>query len=237
MSIVGISKVRNEMEIIEDTVEHFLGICDRLVIYDDCSSDGTPDFLEKFDRVDVIRGDSLDRDRLRAEYVNRQRALEGAQEYSPEWILCFDADERVEMPETPLDDFDGVKMKLFDFYITPEDVDLRYTERRWLGPEYRSILMMFRNLPGLKYGYRDQREMFLPAGARILQDGYVRHYGKAVSVEEWESTCDYYSGWPEPYRSKWMARKGKAVHTKSDFGADLITWDEKEEKGYPLGVR
>ena len=36
-------------------------------------------------------------------------------------------------------------MKLYDFHITAEDVDRRYDERRWMGPEYRTILMAFRN--------------------------------------------------------------------------------------------
>ena len=123
-------------------------------------------------------------------------------------------------------------MKLFDFYITPEDVNKNYLERKWIGPEYRNILIAFRNIPGLKYSMPDQRSPFVLG--KIIIDGYVKHYGKAISVKQWEDTCEYYSAWFPKYAAKWEARKGKAVHTKSDFGRDLITWEEKDKKGIKL---
>lgn len=65
--------------------------------------------------------------------------------------------------------------------------------------------------------------------------GYVRHYGKAISVEEWEKTCDYYGKHFPQYSEKWEKRKGKAVHNGvSDFGNKLISWKEKEQKGFLL---
>ena len=127
-------------------------------------------------------------------------------------------------------------MKLFDYYITPEDVGLRYSERKWLGPEYRNILMAFRNLPTLSYHAPDQREVGIGAQGRIVTAGYVRHYGKAISVEQWEATCEYYSRHFPKYSAKWEARKGKAVHVMSDFGNELIRWEERDEKGVDLDL-
>ncbi len=127
-------------------------------------------------------------------------------------------------------------MKLFDYYITPEDVGLRYSERKWLGPEYRNILMAFRNLPTLSYHAPDQREVSIGAQGRIVTAGYVRHYGKAISVEQWEATCEYYSRHFPKYSAKWEARKGKAVHVMSDFGNELIRWEERDEKGVDLDL-
>lgn len=235
MYIAGITKVRNESHIIQDTLDHFAQHVDGIYVYDDFSTDDTPDICEAHPAVSrVIRGTFWDPDRYAAERDTRQQALEAAQADDPDWILCFDADERIEMPNKDWTQYDGVRMKLFDFYITADDVDKHYSQRHWMGPEYRSILMLYRNLPRISFEFPDQREMRLPS-KRILNAGYVKHYGKAISVEEWESTCDYYANhFPEPYRTKWANRRGKAIHTKSDFGRPLISWKQKETKGIPL---
>lgn len=235
MKVVGITKVRNESLIIQDTLDHFAEICDALTVYDDASTDETPDICEDHPAVvEVIRGSVWNPNRYDAEWQTRQRALAAALRHAPDWILCFDADERVEMPQG-WQAHRGVRMKLFDFYITEEDKALPYTERRWMGPEYREILMAYRVFPGMRFQFKDQREMRLPTQNGVLRAGYVKHYGKAISAEQWEETCDYYARhFPEPYRTKWANRKGKAVHTESDWGHPLITWGEKAAKGFPL---
>jgi glycosyltransferase involved in cell wall biosynthesis len=234
MFVAGITKVRNESEMIQDTLDHYSQWCDGIWVYDDASTDNTVEICKAHPAVErVIEGESLDPNRQRAEFQNRQSAFAASQEAKPNWIICFDADERIEMPNFDWDAYDGVRMKLFDFYITEEDVDKAWHERRWMGPEYRQILMMYRNFRGMRFQYPDQREMRLRSG-RILKDGYVKHYGKAMSVEDWEATCEYYSTWPEPYATKWKNRRGKAVHSKSDWDRTLILWEEKELYGRRL---
>jgi len=235
MKIAGITKIRNEQEIIQDTLDHF-SFCDALYVYDDCSTDdNTVNICKSHKKVEsVIHGSYWDPDRYRAETKNRQRVFEEAQKDNPEWIIYFDADERIDWNFKGYENYDGIVMKLFDFYITEEDKGKPYHERQWLGPEYRNILMMFRNVPGILYWAPDQREITLRNNARILHAGYVKHYGKAISIEEWELTCDYYATYFEKYRMKWLERKGKAIHNQSDFGRPLIKWDEKELKGVIL---
>ena len=178
----------------------------------------------------------MEKDRASAETSSRKELLELAQKYSDaDWFVYMDADERIEFDFEKLDYLpmiNGIRMKLFDFYITEEDKNKQYTQRRFIGPEYRNILMLFRNIKGLKYEKPDQRSPIVPG--RIVVDGYVKHYGKAVSMEQWEETCDYYANCFPKYSAKWKARKGKAVHTLSDFGRKLITWEEKESKGIKL---
>ena len=75
----------------------------------------------------------------------------------------------------------------------------------------------------------------------VKRAGEVKHYGKAISVEEWEKTCQYYINNRHPQGKfgvdKWKSRVGKAVHTVSDFGNLLITWEERKEKGFKLKKR
>jgi len=156
----------------------------------------------------------------------------------PDWIFCFDSDERPEIDLTGIDltKYDGIRLRLFDFYITPEDVDLSWRERRWIGPEYRDILMMFR--AAAVKGFCDREPALFEN--RILFSGFVKHYGKAISVEDWERKCTYYGEHlPEPYQTKWRNRKGKAVKRdfKSDFGLPLIKWEERIAKGIRLTGR
>jgi len=237
--IVGLTRIRNEEDIIQDTLDHMAEFCERIYVFDDASTDRTVDICKAHPKVGkVLVNPQWRRDRLTEEYRNRQMLLEMARDDSPKarWFVYMDADERIDWDFKGYESYDAVAMRLFDYYIAEGDKDKPYTEREYLGPEYRTIKMMFRNRPDAKYYRRDQREIaFLSGKVETLEAGYVKHYGKAISLEEWEKTCDYYwLNFPEPYRSKWLKRKGHAVHTESDFGRPLITWDEKEKKGVLL---
>jgi hypothetical protein len=64
--------------------------------------------------------------------------------------------------------------------------------------------------------------------SRLRTDLYCQHYGKSLSTEHWEETCDYYiKHFPfETYGRKWLARKWQAIHTQSDFMRPLYEWGE-----------
>lgn len=228
--LVGITRIRNEEAIIQDTLD-FYSFCDALYVYDDASTDDTLKICKAHRKVKgLVEGKVWDHDRHTAEHQNRQSVLDEARKDNPTWIIYFDADERIDYDFKGYQDYDGVIMKLFDYYITEEDKDSPYHQRKWLGPEYRNILMMFRNTPDVRYWFKDQREATLKPRAKILSAGYVKHYGKAISIEQWEETCEYYSKHFPEYSKKWQARKGKAIHTLSDMGRPLIRWAEKEPK-------
>lgn len=233
--IVGITRVRNESLILEDTLRHYLSRCDRVLVYDDASTDETTDIAESFDRVTLIRGETWHTNRRAEETRHRNLLLEQVRTMGAEWCLCFDADERLvgDLP-IPTDDVNGYRVRLFDGYLTEEfqnpytGGDLGRLPRMW-GPEYRDILTFFRVSASRFVG--DGNRCPRTQG-RIDPSGVmVKHYGKCLSVEHWEETCDYYSSplWPDRYRNKWSARKGKAIHTQSDFGRPLMTWEELME--------
>lgn len=236
--IIGITKVRNEAAIIKDTLDRWAAICTGgIYVYDDVSTDRTVDICKAHPAVkDVVAGTYWDPDREKAEWMNRQQILNRARmDATPDtWFVYFDADEHLYNFEefglfiTP--GINAVACRLYDFYITPEDVNKSYLEREWIGPEFRTIVFFFRNMPGIQYHLPDQRIVTLPPDVGTIPiHGDIKHYGKGISVEHWEETCDYYiKFWPK-YSDKWRKRKGKAVHTEylSDFGNKLIKWSDR----------
>jgi hypothetical protein len=76
-----------------------------------------------------------------------------------DWMFCFDADERVTgdlrgfLGGPGAGDCDGVRIRLFDAYMTPDDHAPYQPNRellgfrRFFGPEQRDILMLWRNRP------------------------------------------------------------------------------------------
>lgn len=248
--LVGITRVRNEAAIIADTLDHFSQWCDGgIIVYDDCSTDDTVAIASAHPSTQVGKdrfGDGVieqfepwQTDRTREEWRHRQILLEAARVREPEWIIYFDADERLEwdgkLPEDP--EVDAVYFDLYDAYCTEGNSDQLLslsTANRRFGPEYRRIVFAYRNLPEMRYYRPDQR--IVHGYHNACFGGCCKHFGKAISVEEWESTCDYYIRWfPEPYKTKWRARKGKAIHTESDFGRPLYTWEEAKAHAVCIG--
>lgn len=240
MKLIGLIRIRNEAEIINDTLNHMAEFCDEVYVYDDASTDNTVEICKAHSIVKgIVCGTSWDTNRERAEYENRQKvflyARNNANLNGDDWFIYMDADERIDFDFSLFkkdlhNNVDGIVMRLFDFYITEEDKDKHYTERQWLGPEYRDILFMFKNKNAIGYQIPDQRECFLTPNSRIILSGYVKHYGKSISIQQWEDTCEYYATNFPKYADKWNNRRGKAIHDKSDFGRNLIKWNEKNNQ-------
>jgi len=239
MKIIGISRVRNESKIIKNTLDHVSNLLDSIYIYDDCSTDNTVQICEAHPKVKkVLKGSNwvkTPEERRKAEGTLRQKVYLESIKEKPDWIYCFDADEYAYFEDI---DFsaDAYKLKLFDYYITEEDKEKNYLERQYLGREYREILMLFRFSPEIIF---TQREPTLPLNYKIKCQGSVKHYGKAISIEEWEETCNYYINHRggevfTNFTKKWKKRCGKAIHKLSDFDTELIQWEERYKKGYLL---
>lgn len=239
--LVGITRVRNESLILQDTLDYIGGFVDAIVAYDDASTDSTRDVLRHHPKVALMIENNTWRGgeeaRLRAETRHRGLLLEVVRnKLHCEWIYCFDADERiVEDPRDLLrqvtpDECNGVRVQLFDAYMTPDDCAPYKSGRQLLnfrrsfGLERREILMLWRNASHISFQGLDARE---PTGvAQIITGLHCQHYGKAISIAQWESTCDYYAkNFPwETYGEKWERRKGQAIHTQSDFSNTLCEW-------------
>ncbi len=232
MRILGICKVRNEEMIIADTLDHWGNICTGgIYVCDDSSIDITVKICVEHPAVRKIKIVDWDSNREKAEWYNRQTALEMAMKDAKknDWFVCFDADERLYNFDKKIlnSDIGAIACRLYDVYITPEDVNLTYEKRNYVGPEFRTIPFFFRNSPYLSYDTPDQRVVNLEYGTPILLEGIVKHYGKGLSVKHWEETCDYYIDYWPKYAEKWKKRKGKAIHNGiSDFGNKLIKFSD-----------
>ncbi len=239
--LIGLTRVRNECLILQDTLDYVGEQVDAIVAYDDASTDDTVDILKSHPKVALLiqnsRWEADTLARLTAETRHRGLALQVARsKLNFNWALCFDADERVigdmrGFIDSPFSqECDGIRIRLFDAYMTAGDHapltrgQSLLNSRRFFGPERRDILMLWRNLPKVRYKGLDSRE---PSGiSRIVTNFDCQHYGKAISHEQWEETCDYYIQYfpAETYGQKWLARKGKAIHTQSDFSRPLSEW-------------
>lgn len=234
MKVIGISRIRNEQHVINNTLNHVSKLVDGIVIYDDCSTDNTVEICKRHPSVlKVIEGRKWDRTpngRNRAEGTLRQKAYVEAVSLGADWVYNFDADEYAEFTNVDYNKFGSYYFRLFDFYITEEDKDKHYLKRKWMGCEFRDIPMLFRVSPYIIFKQRIPSNKPLP----LMFGGYVKHYGKAISIEQWEETCKYYTDirWKNRnrLRQRWEDRKGKAIHTVSDFGNPLIKWEDKDNK-------
>lgn len=241
--LIVLLRIRNESLILEDTLDHLSEFCDGIVAYDDCSTDNTFEILQKHPNVLAIIKNfywkKTIKGRQKAETAHRKKLMEIALKYNPEWLFCADADERYIgdirdfITSNKSKGIDGVRLSLFDAYLTPTDNkayrcgNLKYF-RKYFGVERRDILMLWRASANAVYKGLDRREPQLES-KHIQTLFYVQHYGKALSIQHWEDTCDYYIKY-FPYRTygkKWEERKGKAIHLVSDFGTPLYIWGDE----------
>ncbi len=235
IEIIGLTRVRNESLIIQDTIDHVSKFVDKIIVLNDASTDDTLDKVYSHPKViEVINNKIWKKDRAVEETESRQLLLEAGRKYNPKWFFYFDADERFigDIKKYLLSkeslDINGIRISLFDAYITTNDKSpyrngklLNF--RQYFGPERRDILMIWRNNPSVKFSGIDAREPFVDG--KIITKFFSQHYGKSISIKQWEDTCDYYANNFPMYSTKWLNRKGKAVHLKSDFNRTLYPWE------------
>jgi glycosyltransferase involved in cell wall biosynthesis len=224
--ISGISRIRNESLILEDTLNHYFKYCDHIYIYDDCSTDNSVEIMKSFDNVTVIQGKEWKPNQWQQETTHRKQVFDLAKH--SDMVLCFDADERLvgELPTVKgcysFDLYDGYLIKDSKPYIKGKLEDL---PRMW-GSECREILFYF-DPHKVSYDSDGQRQ---PTCKEIVKKSgiKVKHFGKCLSVEHWNDTCNFYAKYFPQWSAKWESRKGKAIHTESDFNTKLLTWNEIE---------
>lgn len=234
---MGMLRVRNEELILKDTLDHISQFVDAIVLFDDKSSDNSVSIAKNHPAVaTIIQNRIWRKNRTWEETANRAVLLNISKKLKPDWLFYADADERfIGDIRTTLKSLDktvwGIRITLFDAYMTSRDKKpysggelLNF--RKEFGPEHRDILMIWRNNDHARYILADSREPTGICDENITTKFLCQHYGKSLSSEQWESTCDYYINNFPQYAEKWSLRKGKSIHEKSDFNTPLYSWDE-----------
>lgn len=246
--IIVMLRVRNEELLIKDALDHLSTFADGAIIYDDDSTDSTVKIsLEHPLVIEVIQNKRWRANgRIWEETANRRLLLGRTSRYAPQWVFYCDADERFEgdIRHSLLSQFTqktvAVRVRLLDAYLTAEDFQPFEKDnqllnfRTYFGPERREILMAWRPSNDIEYFLPDSREPAVGSG-EISTAFWCQHYGKAISIDEWEATCDYYiANFPDIYKQRWSSRKGKSLHIESDFGAPLMNWEDAQKNSYLL---
>ena len=245
IKIVGLIRERNESLVLQDTLDHISQFVDGVIVYDDDSSDDSAKIAKNHPIVlEVIINKKWRQDkRIWEETANRRLLHNRGRKLNPDWFFYFDADERFEgeikhyLTKDCPENINCIRISLFDAYITKDDKKPYLGDstklfgfRKFFGPERRDILMIWRNIEKASFIGLDARQ---PKGFSRKETEvkfYCQHYGKSLSIEQWEETCDYYANFFPKYSEKWLARKGKAVHIMSDFGNTLHNWNKVKER-------
>lgn len=104
MSVVGITMVRDEADIIEHTIRHMAGQVDKLIVANNLSEDGTTDILLMLaDELGVIVVDDPDPRFVQSKKMSGLAAQ--ARVMGAEWVVPFDADELWTAPNGTIAEF------------------------------------------------------------------------------------------------------------------------------------
>lgn len=238
MPITIISRLRNEELLLPDFLNHIDKFGSEFYFFDDCSTDNSYEILKAHPKTKfIIRNNFHNTNQTFVQTVQRHLLLELAKKNTKnKWIMLIEPDERIEFDFNKLEGYDqqdisGIYFKLFDSYMTMGD-KRPYTQsrdlmqlRKYFGPEYREICFLF-NKNKAKFDIVMAACRQPEISGETIINGLVKHYGKSLSVEQWEETADYYIRSVPMLAEKWKARKGKAIHKHSDFNRDLLTWNQ-----------
>ncbi len=229
MTVVGISMVKDEIDILPCTIQHMLTQVDELLVLDDGSTDGTYEYLEslndEFGPVHIRTWVGKDVGYMQSlkmtELATRARIELGAT-----WVVPFDADELwtsqwgtvKEVCLNHEDTYGIIRADLFDHMVT----GIWNESPEWFGPFRKMQWRRVNPLPLPKVACRATDDLVIEQG-----NHGARYNVPARMTEEAPIVVHHY-----PYRSHEQfirkVRNGAAAYAKTDLpetaGAHWRQW-------------
>jgi len=246
MNITSLLRVRNGELLIFDTLKHLSEFSDEICVIDDASTDKTPDICQEHPKVKkVLRNYFHNPNQALVQTAQRALLLNYARADSKnQWFLSTDIDDRFILDWDKLEKYDkdgysAIGFKCFDAYLTKGNSDSYRRDdkliqsRKYFGPEYREIFLLFKGSK-TSYNWQMAGQRQPDINGKTIMGGLLWHYGKALSIKQWEEKCRYYMASMPQLSEKWKERRGKAIHTKSDFGRELLTKEQILSGKYEL---
>lgn len=144
--------VRNELDLLQQTIPYWKRMCDHLLIVDDDSTDGTGDYLRS-EGVEVVPSLS----KVYEQHVNTAYYLQNCKY---DWVIPFDADEL-----------------LFDLYLTDDEkVDAIVYRRKNFIPSINfngDLRTITHSIDG--QGLRHQHELLGNPMMKVIVRGHAAH--------------------------------------------------------------
>lgn len=236
--LIGLLRIKDEAAIIEDTLNHMAQFCKRVYVFNDASSDYTHQLCRLHPVVaQIISETKWDNNQEFVQSAQRNTLLEFAkvQEPTESHFIYMDADERIcNYDFKDCKKYDVVIMDLFNAVMTEEDDESMVhmpLKRKYYDPAARQIPFIFSRKAMYHGGIKCERYPKLPpplpgVQPSVIKKGLVQHFGRAISHEEWDATCEHYINNVPVLAEKWKGEKERGAIRKDI--KNLKTWEEIE---------
>lgn len=220
MPIIGLLRVKNEARWIDRVVRSIVPVCERIIVLDDHSTDGTPDICRKAG-AQVIDSEfegcdeSRDKDFLLSkayDYVPSE--FSKGNPTSPYWALLIDGDEELVRSDTSKvrmltrrQDCHSFSFDILYLWDSTEQIRTDRVYRQFRRPSMFRLMndtFRFQRTPwGANFHCSSIPQEMLhgsrPSGARLLHYGYM-HKEDRLRKYEWYNTLDPRNAGEDCYR-------------------------------------
>lgn len=145
-NLITISRVKNELDIVEPFIRHHVQLVDRMLVLDNGSSDGTYDILMSLKAeglpIEVLRDTSVGHEQ---KPVMTRLMRDAVEHFQADWVLPIDVDEFIEPPA-------GLSLRQALSVQSPGVVSIGWSNFAWspvceASPEINPVARLVERLP------------------------------------------------------------------------------------------